>query len=140
MGAIAEVDTKEYPIILFDGICNFCSASVLFIIKRDPKGQFRFAALQSDFSKDLIGVADLTMDTLLLVEDGVVYKESTAALHIARKLRGGWKLLYGFIILPRFIRDPIYRLISRNRYQWFGKKDECMVPTPELRARFLDSF
>ncbi|MBV6642716.1 MAG: thiol-disulfide oxidoreductase DCC family protein [Cyclobacteriaceae bacterium] len=140
MGAIAEVDNINHPIILFDGVCNFCAGSVRFIIQRDTKENFRFASLQSGFSKDLIGATNLTMDTLLLVEGGVIYKESTAALRIARRLRGGWKLLYGLIVLPKFIRDSIYRLIARNRYRWFGKKDQCMVPSPELQARFLDSF
>jgi len=130
----------SHPVILFDGVCNLCNASILFIIKRDPKGIFKFASLQSEFSKELIGNDNRTMTTLLLVEKGQVFRESTAALRIARELKGGWKLLYGLIILPAFIRDSVYRLIARNRYHWFGKKDQCMVPTPELRDRFLDSL
>ena len=140
MGTASEVMSHNHPVILFDGVCNLCNASVMFIIKRDPEGKFRFSSLQSDYSRDLVGSTSLSMDTILLFEGGVIYKESTAALRIAKQLRGGWKLLCGLIVLPKFLRDAVYRLIARNRYRWFGKRSECMVPTPELRARFLDSF
>ncbi len=78
------------------------------------------------------------MNTFILVENGKIYDKSTAALKIARKLKGFWRLLYGFIVVPKFIRDAVYNIISKNRYQWFGRQDECMMPTPELRARFLN--
>ncbi len=139
MGADIKVGTKGKSVILFDGVCNFCTASVIFIIKRDPAGKFKFASLQSEYANNILGSVEHAMDTLLLVEEGKLYKESTAALRIARDLKGGWKLLYAFIVIPKFLRDSVYRLIARNRYNWFGKKDQCMVPTPELRDRFLDS-
>ncbi len=84
------------------------------------------------------GLDPTSLDSFVLVEEGRAYRESTAALRVARRLRGLWPLCYAAILLPRFLRDPIYRFIARNRYRWFGKKDTCMIPTPELRARFLD--
>ncbi len=124
-------------IILFDGVCNLCNGAVTFIIDRDPKGVFAFAPLQSDVAYDLIGSAADRLESLVLVEGDTHYTESTAALRIARRLRGPWPLLYGLIIVPRALRDSVYRLVARNRYRWFGKRDSCRVPTPELRERFL---
>jgi predicted DCC family thiol-disulfide oxidoreductase YuxK len=134
------------PVVLFDGVCNLCNSSVLFIIKRDRRGRFRFAALQSDAGASLLassapagpaGPALPLPDSIVLVEDGCVLTQSTAALRIARRLRFPWPLLYALAIVPRPIRDLIYAWIARNRYRWFGRRDRCMVPTPELRARFL---
>ncbi len=130
-------------IILFDGICNLCNNSVQFVIKRDKKERFQFAALQGEFGQkirerytnELSGNA---MDSFILLEKNQLYTQSTAALRVARSLSGGWKLLYAFIIVPRFIRDSVYKLIARNRYKWFGKKESCMIPSPALKARFLD--
>ena len=131
----------HHPIILFDGVCNLCNRSVQFIIKRDKKGLFRFASLQGKAGHDLLQQYDLPYDTLysfVLIENGKAYTRSTATLRVLRKLGGGWKLLYGLIILPPFLRNAIYNWIARNRYKWYGKREECMVPTPELKSRFLD--
>jgi len=128
------------PIILFDGVCNLCNASVQFVIRHDPQARFKFAALQSATAEKLLqncAFDRASLDSVILVEDGRVYIESDAALRIARKLGGGWWLLAGFSIVPRPIRDAVYRFIARNRYRWFGKQESCMMPTPDLRARFL---
>ena len=126
--------------ILFDGVCNFCEGSVRFIIDRDPKGLFRFASLQSEFGQSLLqrqGRDPEEMSSVVLVQDDILYTKSAAALRIARRLRFPWPVLFGFIILPPFLRDFVYDYIARNRYKWFGKKEECMIPTPEIRERFL---
>jgi predicted DCC family thiol-disulfide oxidoreductase YuxK len=130
----------EHSIILFDGVCNLCNTAVQFIIKRDHTNHFRFASLQSEQGKKILAENNILtndMNSFILVENGKIYDKSTAALKIARKLKGFWRLLYGFIVVPKFIRDVIYRIISKNRYEWFGRQDECMMPTPELQARFL---
>lgn len=127
-------------IVLFDGVCNLCNASVNFIIDRDPKGRFQFAALQWPSGRALMqacGRDPHALDTLVLVEGSRCYTHSTAALRIARRLSGGWPLLAVLLALPRALRDPAYRLVSRQRYTWFGKQDACRLPTPELRSRFL---
>lgn len=127
-------------IILFDGVCNLCSDAVIFIIKHDKKNLFRFAALQSEPGTEFIDKYDIDTsqtDSIILVEEKRYFTKSTAALRIARHLSGGYPLLYGFIILPKFIRDWMYDIIANNRYKWFGKKDRCMIPTPELKAKFL---
>lgn len=129
------------PIVLFDGVCHLCAWSVLFIIKRDPKAVFRFASLQSDTGQSLLARYQLptdSMDSFVLIENGKAYTESTAALRVCRHLKGGWKLFYAAIILPAKLRNPLYQMIARNRYRWFGKADACMMPTPELRSRLLD--
>lgn len=126
-------------LILFDGECNFCDASVQFIIKRDPKALFKFTSLQSDIGIEMLkqfGVSEKT-DSIVLIEGNSHYTESTAALKIARKLTGFWKLCYVFIIVPKPLRDIVYQFIAKNRYKWFGKKQECMLPTAEQRNRFL---
>ncbi|HSQ44652.1 MAG TPA: thiol-disulfide oxidoreductase DCC family protein [Ginsengibacter sp.] len=131
----------QHSIILFDGVCNLCNGAVKFVIKRDNRNQFLFASLQSDEGKQILeehNFPDNKMKSFFLVENGKVYDRSTAALRVARRLTGLWPLLYGFIIVPGFIRDGVYNWIAKNRYQWFGKKDECMVPTPELKAKFLN--
>lgn len=127
-------------IILFDGVCNFCNGSVNFIIERDPSGYFKFAPLQSEIGEKLLnenGINKAETDSVVLIEDGKAYTHSTAALMIARKLDGAWKWFYYLIFAPRFLRDAFYKLFARYRYKLFGKKDECMIPTPEIRARFL---
>lgn len=128
------------PIVLFDGVCNLCSGSVQFLLKRDPEGRFRFAPLQSDVGRSLLAEHGLAVDRLssvVLIEDGRAWQESAAALRIARHLPGPWKLLRFFAIFPRPLRDLVYRWIARNRYRWFGKTESCWLPTPELRSRFL---
>ncbi|WP_396589798.1 thiol-disulfide oxidoreductase DCC family protein [Allomuricauda sp. R78024] len=134
---------KEKKIILFDGVCNLCNGAIQFVIKRDKKDTFRYAALQSEIGEQLIAerAIDTTkVDSIILIEPGVAYfTKSDAALNIAKEFGGGWKLLGTFIWIPKSFRDVIYDLIARNRYNWFGKKDACMIPTPELQAKFLDS-
>jgi predicted DCC family thiol-disulfide oxidoreductase YuxK len=127
-------------IILFDGVCNFCNASVNFIIDRDKKGIFQFAALQSEIGQEILrknGLNATTFDSIILINDKKVYQKSDAALEIARNLDGFWKIFYIFKIIPPFLRNSIYDLIAKNRYRFFGKSDTCRIPTPELRTRFL---
>lgn len=145
-----------HGIILFDGECNLCSGVVQFIIPRDPKGYFKFASLQSDSAKKLLEKTDTTINTsatmVLLVPrhpdrseesrgempEYRVYMKSDALLRIAQKLCFPWSLMRGFLIIPGFIRNFFYMIISRNRYRWFGKRNTCIVPTPETENRFLD--
>lgn len=127
-------------VILFDGVCNLCNASVQFIIKRDDAGLFSFASLQSDVGQEVAakyGIDTADLDSVVLIDGGNAYQRSTAALHITRRLAGAWKLLYAGIIIPPFIRDHVYNWIASNRYKWFGKQTECWIPTPELHGRFL---
>ncbi|MBA3649118.1 MAG: thiol-disulfide oxidoreductase DCC family protein [Chitinophagales bacterium] len=127
-------------IILFDGVCNLCNGFVRFIIKHDSKERFVFSALQSDKGKEILSRYNLpikNISTVVLVENGKVFLQSSAVLRIARRLNGGWKLFYFFRIFPKFIRDFAYSMVSKYRYRIFGKKDECMVPTAELKTRFL---
>ena len=127
-------------IILFDGVCNFCNSSVNFIIERDTAGYFKFAPLQSEIGEKLLaenGVDKVETDSVVLIEDGKVYTHSTAALRVASKLDGAWRWFYYFIFVPRPIRDATYKLFAKYRYRLFGKKDECMLPSPDVRARFL---
>ena len=143
---------ESHAIILFDGVCNLCNASVNFIIDRDAEGYFKFAPLQSDFRQSNLGQSDLAgcreaadsekgqITSIVLVENGACYTRSTAALRIARRLDGWWPLGYAGIFIPTPIRDRIYDWIARNRYRWFGKTAACRLPTPELRARFLDGI
>ena len=133
---------NEHPIVLFDGVCNLCNASVTFIIDRDPTANFRFASLQSDYGKELLAGAGMPVGeeqpgSVVLVEGDRVYVRSTAALRIARQLTGPWTMLYAFMAIPSAWRDLAYRFIARNRYRWFGRREACRVPTTELRARFL---
>jgi len=127
-------------IILFDGVCNFCNSSVNFIIERDKAGYFKFAPLQSEIGEKLLaenGIDKIETDSVVLIEDGAVYTHSTAALRVARKLEGAWRWLYYLNFVPRVLRDAAYKLFAKYRYKLFGKKDECMLPSPEIRARFL---
>ncbi len=131
-------------VILFDGVCNLCNSSVNFVIDRDKAGYFKFGALQTPESEPYVAICgrdaaddDDLLQSIVLVEEGKCYTKSTAALKIARRLDSAWPLLYGFIVVPRFIRDFVYDWIAQNRYKWFGKQDSCRLPTPELRQRFL---
>ena len=127
--------------ILFDGVCNLCNGFVQFIIARDPGAHFRFAALSSPAASDMLRqarVASPLPDSLVLIEDGRAYFRSDAALRIARRLPWPWRLAPGLAIVPRFLRDRVYDWVAAHRYRWFGRRDVCMVPTPELRGRFLD--
>jgi len=127
--------------VLFDGVCNLCNGSVLFIVARDPEAYFRFAPLQSETGRRLLvesGLIDSPSDSIVLIQDGQGFTRSRAALEIVRRLRFPWSLFYALILIPPFLRDKGYDLIARNRYRWFGKRDVCMTPTPELRSRFLE--
>lgn len=131
----------NHPVILFDGVCNLCNGAVQFIIKRDPDGIFRFASLQSVAGQEVLRRHDLPtedFDTMVLVEGDTVFTKSTAALRILRRLGGVWTVTYTFIAVPRFVRDWVYGTVARNRYSWFGKREQCMVPTPDLKSRFLE--
>lgn len=127
-------------IVLFDGVCNLCNGAVLFIIKRDKKDRFRFAALESDLGKELLARHNIDpskIDSIVLISGDSAFAKAGAALRIAKYLTGLWPLLYSLIIIPKFIADAVYDFIARNRYKWFGKKESCMIPTPELKSKFL---
>ncbi|MBR9845843.1 MAG: thiol-disulfide oxidoreductase DCC family protein [Algicola sp.] len=132
---------KNKQLILFDGVCNLCNASVLFVIKHDKSNRFMFAPLQSEAGKQIIKTFDLdtskTDSILLYSEDKGLSVKSTAALHIAKHLGFPRNLMTVFFIVPTFIRNWVYDFIAKNRYKWYGKKDACMIPTPELKAKFL---
>lgn len=127
-------------IVLFDGVCNFCNGSVNFVIEHDKAGYFKFAPLQSEIGEKLLAKHEIDKfdtDSVILVEDGKAYTHSTAALRIARRLDGIWSYGNLFIAVPKTIRDFFYKLFARHRYSLFGRQDTCMIPTPEVRARFL---
>jgi predicted DCC family thiol-disulfide oxidoreductase YuxK len=127
--------------ILFDGVCNLCNGFVQFVIARDPAARFRFATLQSRAAATLLrdaGVAAPLPDSMVLVEDGRVHTRSTAALRVARGLRAPWPLAFLLIAVPRVVRDAVYDFIAARRYRWFGRRETCMMPTPDLQRRFLD--
>lgn len=127
-------------IVLFDGVCNFCNSSVNFIIVRDNKDKFRFAALQSEAGQALLkqfGLSQEDFDSFILIKDNRVYKKTTASLNVVKEFPGLWKLLYIFIIVPPFIRNIFYNILAKNRYRWFGKRDICHIPTPEEKKKFL---
>jgi predicted DCC family thiol-disulfide oxidoreductase YuxK len=134
---------KDRQLILFDGICNLCNTSVLYIIKRDQNNRFLFAPLQSEVGQAVIrkfNVDTQKIDSILLydpVSNRLRYK-SSAALHIARHLSFPTYLYSVFFLVPNFIRNWAYDVIAKNRYKWFGKKESCMIPTPELQAKFLN--
>ena len=128
-------------IVLFDGYCNLCSGSVVFILKRERGDVFRFASLQSDFANQLLtnrGLGKETPRSIIVVENDRLLFRSTAALHIVKQLRGLWPTLYILILLPKFIRDPVYDFIARNRYKWFGMRNRCFVPDQQMSFKFLD--
>lgn len=127
-------------IILFDGVCNFCNGAVKFVIERDRAGYFKFAALQSEVGEELrlkYQIDDNETDSVILIEHDKAYLHSTAALRIARRLDRVWSLGYAFIVVPRPLRDMFYRLFAKYRYRLFGRREECMIPTADVRTRFL---
>ncbi|HRH51587.1 MAG TPA: thiol-disulfide oxidoreductase DCC family protein [Panacibacter sp.] len=139
---MVELNELKNPVVLFDGVCNLCSTSVQFIIKHDPKKTFRYASLQSDFGQQVLKQFGLPADELnsfILLEEGKIYTKSSGALRVTKKLNKLWPVLYGFIIVPPFIRNAVYSWVAHNRYKWFGKKEACWLPTPELRKLFLDN-
>ena len=126
--------------VLFDGVCNLCNSTVQFIIRNDQRGRFRFAALQSEAGRELLlqyQLPEKALNTVVLIAGGRAFTRSTAALEIARRLDGAWPICYAAVVLPRFLRDSVYDFIARNRYRWFGKQEACMMPSPELKQRFL---
>lgn len=134
-------DISDKKIVLFDGVCNLCSKSVQFILKRDKKQQFLFGSLQGVYGQEMLKKYQLPaneFNSFMLIEGDKLYTKSSGALRMLRHLGGWWGLLYVFIIVPKFIRDGIYNWISKNRYKWFGKKNECWLPRPEWKARFLE--
>lgn len=136
-----EGNTSPQRIVLFDGICNFCNFWIQFALKRDSKEKLLFTSLQGETAKKLLpqyGIDPAILTSVIFIDNGKVYKESSAALRVCRYLDGGWKLLYVLILIPPFLRDYTYQWIGKNRYKWFGKKETCMLPTPAQRKRFLD--
>lgn len=136
------MDRAQQPqrVVLFDGECNLCNGSIRFIINRDPRGRYKFAPLQSAAGRTLMRAHNLNAtqtDSVVLIEGEAAHLKSDAALRIAKGLGGAWSILYALIFVPKFIRDKLYSFVARNRYRWFGKRDECMTPTPEIRGRFL---
>ena len=135
------MNMDRHSIILFDGVCNVCNSAVQVVIKRDKKNHFRFASLQSSEGRKLLAHHELPsndFNSFVLIEYDRAHVRSEGALRVAKKLSGLWPLLYGFIIVPKFLRDGIYNLIAKNRYKWFGKSNVCMIPTPEIKAKFLN--
>jgi predicted DCC family thiol-disulfide oxidoreductase YuxK len=132
---------QNKKIILFDGVCNLCNTAVQFVIQHDKKDVFRFVALQSELGRDIlnhIGISTKNIDSIILYEPGVAYYyKSAAAIEIAKSLGGFWHLGTLFRIIPTGIRNQLYDFIAKNRYKWYGKKDSCMLPSPELKSKFL---
>jgi predicted DCC family thiol-disulfide oxidoreductase YuxK len=137
----ADADTGDGPVLLFDGVCNLCNGAVQFVIRHDPAERFRFAPLQSDAARRLCADCDAEatdLDTVVLVEGGECYVRSDAALRTARHLTFPYALLWAFRVVPRPVRDAVYDLVAEYRYDVFGRREECMVPSPALEERFLD--
>lgn len=127
-------------ILLYDGECSFCNGAVQWIIPRDPHHHIYFAAQQGELGQALrkqYGISD-EIDSLVLVDRGKAYVYSAAAIKAAKYLHRAWPLVQLLLLIPAFIRDPIYRYVAKHRYQWFGKQQACLLPTPEIRARYLD--
>lgn len=138
---MANTDIKS-PVLLFDGVCNLCNASVQWVLKHDKKGIFKFAALQSETGQAFLqkfGYQQENYETVILVDGERIFTRSDAPLEIVRRLGGGWSLLTVFRFIPRPLRNVVYDWIARNRYRWFGKKQECMLPRPEWKERFPDA-
>jgi len=137
--ALAESD--NHPILLFDGVCNLCNGAIQFVIPRDPGGTLRFAPLQSDLGETVRAAAGLSTDdleTVVLVDDGMAYTKSDAAIRVGEHLGGVYRLLSLGRLLPRGLRDRIYDFVAEHRYDWFGKKDQCMVPDGDVSDRFIE--
>lgn len=127
-------------IVLFDGVCNLCNRTVRLIYKNDRRSKFAFAPLTGDAGRSLIErySIDTSADTVVLIQDGTVFTKSDAALRIAKELRFPFPILYSLVLLPRSLRDSVYDWIARNRYNWFGKRDVCMIPEGDWKSRFLE--
>nr|WP_315247724.1 DCC1-like thiol-disulfide oxidoreductase family protein [uncultured Flavobacterium sp.] len=141
IASFLAMTAENKKIILFDGVCNLCNGAVQFIIKHDTKDVFRFVALQSELGKEIcnyIGIDQTKIDSIILYNPGVAYYyKSSAVLEIGGELGGVYSLISVFKILPEKLRNYIYDYIAKNRYKWYGKKESCMIPTPELKAKFL---
>lgn len=137
---MASLNTISRPVLFFDGECNLCNGAVQFVVRHDKKNQFLFATLQSEAGKqarqNLQQNANVP-ESVILYYNGRYFVRSSAALHTAKLLGGLWPICYAGIIIPRFLRDAVYDFVSRNRYKWFGKRNECMIPSEELKKRFL---
>jgi predicted DCC family thiol-disulfide oxidoreductase YuxK len=136
----SRVMSDEGPILLFDGVCNFCNGAVNFVIDNDSSARFRFASLQSDAGRELLqrhGLGELPLSTMVLIDEGGVFLDSEGVLRAARRLGGAFSLLVPLLLVPRPLRDAAYRAFARQRYRLFGRSQQCRVPTPETRARFL---
>ncbi len=134
-------DSDEHPILLFDGVCNLCNSSIQFIIPRDPAGKLRFAPLQSDLGqrvREAAGLSPDDLETVVLVDDGNAYTKSDAAIRVAEQLGGIYRLLSLGRVVPRGVRDRIYDFVAANRYDWFGQKDQCMIPDDDVSDRFIE--
>lgn len=132
---------KEKYIVLFDGVCNLCSSSVQFILKRDKKDQFLFGSLQGNYGQQVLKKYEMPQNefnSFMLLEGEKLYTKSSGALRMLKHLGSAWSLLFAFIIVPKFIRDAVYNFVATNRYKWFGKKEECWLPKPEWKKKFLD--
>lgn len=134
--------TQPEHLLLFDGVCHLCHSAVQFVLRHDSSQSICFASLQSEIARRLLaehGCQQAEMKSVVYMEGTSLYTKSDAVLRVGKKLGGGWRLLCGIgLAIPRFIRDPIYEWVARNRYRWFGKSEQCLLPTPEARARFLD--
>ncbi len=129
------------PILLFDGVCNFCNSAVQFVLKRNHLANIRFAPLQSEVAQSILLQYQLLpnkIDSIVFINKGKAFTKSTAALQVCKHLRRGWPLLYAFIIVPPFIRDFFYDWIAKNRYRWFGVREQCMIPDSSIKARFIE--
>ena len=134
------IDKLPTPLLLFDGQCNLCNQTVQFVIERDPAGTISFASLQSDVGQALLkeyGLVTNDFDTILLFDNQQVYQRSSAALRVSRYLSGAWSWLSVLLVVPPFVRNAVYSWVARNRYRWFGKTEQCWLPTPDLRSRFI---
>lgn len=129
--------SHSHPIIAFDGVCNLCDGFIQWLTKRDEKKIFRYLTLQSEAGEILLNASGKEKETVVLAYKGSIYTYSDVGLNSMKILGGGWKVLFYLSILPKGFRDMVYHFIARNRYRWFGKKDECMVPTKEVRGLFL---
>ena len=129
--------------ILFDGVCNLCNGFVQFVIKKDRADRFKFGAQQSDAASLLLKGRELDpsdLSTVLYLKGGRLLTRSSAVLHIFKDLGGWWSLAFAFMVIPRILRDLVYKWVARRRYRWFGERESCMIPTPELRAKFIDGL
>lgn len=134
-------ESDDHPIVLFDGVCNLCNGLVQFVIPRDPEGKIRFATLQSDLGRKVRAKAGLStdnLDTFVLVDDGMAYTKSDAAIRVAEHLGGIYRLLSLGRLVPRRLRDRIYDFVAENRYDWFGRKDQCLIPDEDVSDRFVE--